>query len=57
MSDADDDARLCYELAVKAWHEQSIRAGWLEPDPSKPHEVRWSRQGVVPSSQLDAVKQ
>ena len=56
QSESDDGSAKCYALGVKAWHEQSIRAGWLEPDPSKPDELRWKKEGPRPSFELEAVR-
>lgn len=53
--EADDDSAKAYQLAVKAWREQSIRAGWIEP--TTPQERKWKEAGPVASSQLDTVKE
>lgn len=56
VRDEDSDGFRSYQLAIRAAREQAIRRGQIKPDASKPHEVRWSVEGVCDSSKLEAVR-
>ena len=43
-------------LAIAALRERNIRAGTIKPDPDRPNETRWQREGVRVDSDLDVVR-
>jgi hypothetical protein len=56
MSEPDSatDGHRSYSLALKAWREQCIRRGQIEP--STPQERRWASEGPVKPSELETVR-
>lgn len=54
--DPAENARLCYDLAVRAAREKCIRRGQIKPDASKPGELRWAKEGERDPSELEAAR-
>lgn len=54
--EAADDSRKGYELAIRAARELCIRRGQILPDCSRPEEIGWAEEGVLPSSMLTVVR-
>jgi hypothetical protein len=50
------DGARSYDLAIAILREKNIRAGWIQPNPHNPEEVRWASEGFRPDSDLDTVK-
>jgi hypothetical protein len=54
--DPDDNGARCYALAIRALREMRIRAGAIEPDPTKPQELRWAEEGERSVAELETVR-
>lgn len=54
--DADDNSRKSFSLALACIREKHIRAHAIQPRPDNEMELRWSREGSVPESQLESLR-
>lgn len=54
--DLERDRWRTFDIRLDVWREQAIRSGEIHPDPDKPQELRWAKQGPVDVRDLDAVK-
>lgn len=54
--DATANSERSYALWLAAAREIKIRAGQLPPNPDKPEECRWAREGSCKISELDSAR-
>jgi hypothetical protein len=56
LQERADDSFKSWELSIAAAREQCIRRGQIQPDTSKPDEVRWAAEGPCLNRELDCVR-